>query len=447
MRKSLISFLILTGIFIQVGYAQQSDSSLGWDLTYSSVLKKNNVAPSQWIWKWLKFGYGESDARDQSPAQKWISEWRGEPIISSILIEYPAFHAAEHTTEWFVRTENKAFYWRIVEDRAEPKIEKKYFTVQAYDDLFKEVSSWRQAILRKPEDLPPGMSPDEINFQTGYFGFLSSYKKGESRQMLLTIEDFVICNGKKCTPESHELKPGRVLNALVNLPGDPRCWEKEYKLKSETELSAMTPHQLIDELIKSSPARYASLEQMHNYEGSIEMKIRQAGIEALTVLTEYLNDYEPQSDSECDESLFSVAQRVAFDIDQLTLRLRGTKVGQQTIDALGRAIERMEKIKSKEKTSHYIYFDLKLLKGINSFDEAIQDTFRVKKKIKISESEMLEFSNFLTARNPTYPSWSGKELFKDYSQINEAGNPAQVYVLKQPERFYAEFAEFRKKRL
>ena len=106
----------------------------------------------------------------------------------------------------------------------------------------------------------------------------------------------------------------------------------------------------------------------------------------------------------------------------------------------------METIKGKEKTSHYIYFDLKLLKGINSFDKAIQDTFRVKKKIKISESEMLEFSNFLTARNPTYISWSSKELFKDYSQINEAGNPAQVYVLKQPERFYAEFAEFRKKR-
>jgi hypothetical protein len=73
-----------------------------WDFTYESVLAKNKVAKSELISSWL--------GRYKSPAEKWFSEWQGKPIISSILIEYPAFHAGEHTTMWLVRTDDEAFY-------------------------------------------------------------------------------------------------------------------------------------------------------------------------------------------------------------------------------------------------------------------------------------------------------------------------------------------------
>src|SRR5687767_8109489 len=62
-------------------------NALDWDLTYTSVLEKNNVARGELIRKWL-------DDHPQSPARNWISEWRGEPIVSAILLEIPAPHAA-----------------------------------------------------------------------------------------------------------------------------------------------------------------------------------------------------------------------------------------------------------------------------------------------------------------------------------------------------------------
>src|SRR5690349_1953249 len=80
-----------------------------WDFSYKSVLEKNNVGKNELIWTWL--------GRYPSPAEKWISNWEGKPIVSSILIEFPAFHAGEHTTMWLIRTNDEAFYWEAVEGR------------------------------------------------------------------------------------------------------------------------------------------------------------------------------------------------------------------------------------------------------------------------------------------------------------------------------------------
>jgi hypothetical protein len=119
-------------------WVQASNTTFGWDLTYVSLLEKNNVDRSDWIWKWLNSEY-------QAPAQKWISEWQGEPIISSILIEYAAFsHAGEHTTMWLIRTKDRAYFWEEIENANFSK-KKKELNPQVYDDLYKQVSSWQQA--------------------------------------------------------------------------------------------------------------------------------------------------------------------------------------------------------------------------------------------------------------------------------------------------------------
>lgn len=431
MQKSLISFLILIAILIQPGRAQELNPSLGWDLTYTSVLEKNNVARSEFIWKWLNFSYQGPDSGWQTPAKKWIAEWQGEPIVSSVLIDYPAFHAAEHDTHWLVRTKNNAYYWQIIDDGT-PKVFKLDLPLQAYDDLFREASSWQQAVPSKAEDLPPQALP-------GYIGFLSLYEKGKSRQMLLTLEDFMGCVSKECKTK----EVGRVLRLLVDIPEDPRCSEKNYKPKSKTELAAMTPRELVEELVKSTPALYDSKE-MPDYIRTIELKIRKAGIEVLPVLTEYMNEVEPERGSRCEESRFSTAQIIAQDIDRFEFRVRGTKEGQQAIEALERAIKRMEKVEEHNGSQTLV---LDKLKGTNEVDEAIKDTFWVRKKIKLSEGELLEFSNFLIARDPTYPSWSDTDYIKDYSRINEWGNPLQVYILKKPKRFYEAYSEFKKARL
>lgn len=255
---------------------------------------------------------------------------------------------------------------------------------------------------------------------------------------------FVVINLFSCNFSSLDYKPKSESEGLAASPTPAAvvCLEKNYKPKSEAALASMTPRQLIDELVKVKPASFDTYSQLADYETLIENHIRKAGINALHVLTEYMNAYEPQSASECDGLRFAIVKRMAHDIDRFEFRLRGVKEGQRAIDAFERAIERMEKV--NKAISEYRNLFLRHLKGVNGVDQAIQDTFWVRKKFEMSDSELLEFSNFLTERDPTYPSWSDTDFIKDYSRINEAGNPLQVYILKKPERYYEAYLEFKK---
>lgn len=224
------------------------------------------------------------------------------------------------------------------------------------------------------------------------------------------------------------------------------CFEKKYEPKSEASIASMSPRQLIDELIESHPSAFRTYKEVADYQDSIEKRIRQTGNEALPVLIEHINNsFRAPDDFRCDNLRFSTVQRMAHDIDRFDFRLRGTDMGKRTVDAFERAVERVEKPGfTKKDVSYYRTMFLKDIKGINHIDRHIQDTFRVRYGIEMSESELVEFSNFLIELDPTYPSWSGTDFIKDYSQINGAGNPRQVYVLKDSERFYKAYQKFRK---
>jgi hypothetical protein len=184
-------------ILPQSAYAQTPNSRpLGWDLTYSSVLNANHIGREEWIRKWLGRNY-------ESPVKGLISGWNDEPILSSILIEHAGFHAGEHMTLWFVRTKDHAYQWELVKGKA-PYKDKQFLSTQAYDNLFAVVSSWQQARTLKAADTPVGGVP-------GYMGFLSLYDRSGSRQMLLSLEDFYICNTKQCAGG----KGGRLTEALA----------------------------------------------------------------------------------------------------------------------------------------------------------------------------------------------------------------------------------------
>jgi hypothetical protein len=192
----LLALIIVTGS----AYAQKSNSApLGWDLTYSSVLNENHVAHNEWLWKWLGKNF-------KSPITQYVSAWNDETIESSILIEHPAFHAGEHITLWFVRTKNHAYRWGLIESKV-PRIVKQPFDADSYDRFFAVVSTWQQGKPVRPEDTPVGGVP-------GYMGFLSLYDSGKSRQLLLTLEDFWLCDTKKCDTA----KNGRLIQAMEILP-------------------------------------------------------------------------------------------------------------------------------------------------------------------------------------------------------------------------------------
>lgn len=175
--------------------AQSASNKFGWDLTYSAVLESNKIGSRTWIRKWVASEY-------KSPARKWISEWQGEPIESSILIEYPAFHAAERTTMWIFRTKDNAYYWQDIE-KAKFSNTKKDVELKAFDELLSQVSSWQQAKPFKVRNNNDQAIP-------GYLGFLSIYDKGKLRQILLSMEDFIMFDNRN--PE--KMKPGRLLKAI-----------------------------------------------------------------------------------------------------------------------------------------------------------------------------------------------------------------------------------------
>src|SRR5688572_20015896 len=183
MFKIATAFIIAI-LPLSVACAQQKNTVMDWDLTYKSVLERNNVAKTEWIWPWLA-GY-------KTPAEKWVTSWQGKPIVSSVLIEHPAFHAAEHMTIWLIRTHDEAFYWETVEGSKSIGYEEP-IPPHLYDAFFKEVSAWQQFPPKPASALKDGALP-------GYMGFLSVYGPGRSRQMLLTMDDFSICLDISCTP-------------------------------------------------------------------------------------------------------------------------------------------------------------------------------------------------------------------------------------------------------
>lgn len=180
-----LALLIILAMLSQPPYGQKAHNTrpLGWDLTYTSVLDRNNIGRDEWIRKWLGPKY-------KSSVKALIDGWKGDPILSSILIEAPAPHAGERNTIWLVRTKDNAYHWGFVEGKPPYKV-KEPMKPKLYDDVFAALSAWQQGKPLKPEDTPIGGVP-------GYMGFLSLYAHGSSSQMLLNQEDFWICDTKEC---------------------------------------------------------------------------------------------------------------------------------------------------------------------------------------------------------------------------------------------------------
>ena len=179
---------------------QITPKHFGWDLDYATLLNGQSAEDTLFLKKWL--------AAEKSPAKGWIDDWKGDPLVSSILIDYPAFHAGERTTMWFGRTSTKAFYRENI-NSTRPQNREMELPTDVYDQIFDTVSLWQPYKPKRKNDLPKDVIP-------GYFGFLSIYGRSGSHQLLLTTDDFVICINvrKGCTPGPGKLKTGRLMKAL-----------------------------------------------------------------------------------------------------------------------------------------------------------------------------------------------------------------------------------------
>jgi hypothetical protein len=227
-----------------------------------------------------------------------------------------------------------------------------------------------------------------------------------------------------------------------------------YKHKPEAEIARMTPAQRVDEWVNEQVHhRYDVLDRHRDL---LRKYILRDGLTALPRIIEIMDEYDPTRFPEGKGrkgERFDACWLMLGYIDSYAIRLRGSEEGRRTMDALERAINRMRAAGYGQEDHHewaqHGRFDLALMnlreaKGVGFADWAIRDTFRLEYKIALSDSELLEFSNFLVAHYSDYPVWSETNYFRDYTKINEAGNPLWVYTMKKPERFYKAYLEFKK---
>ena len=227
-----------------------------------------------------------------------------------------------------------------------------------------------------------------------------------------------------------------------------------YKHKSEAEITRMTPAQRVDEWVDEQVHHRYDLDDDHD--ALIKKYVLRDGLAALPRLIEIMGEYDPTRFREGQGrrgERFDACWIMLSYIDRQAVRLRASGEGRRAMAALESAINRMRAADYGRKDQHewpqhgrfeQAAADLEEAKGVNLADKAIRDTFWVRHKVQMSDEELLAFSNFLVARDPTYPGWSEKDFIKDYTRINEAGNPFQRHVMREPERFYEAYLEFKK---
>lgn len=221
--------------------------------------------------------------------------------------------------------------------------------------------------------------------------------------------------------------------------------------KSETKIARMTPAERVDELIEEHfHHRYDVLDEQGDL---IEKHILLDGTKALPRLVERINEYDPlrpNGNKETKYWRFEACWFMLSSMDNMAFRLRAAEKGRYAIDALERSVERMRVAGFDAQDNSYngiftmVGNTVKNAKGINGKDLSIQDTFRFLYKIKLSDAELLDFSNYLTEHYPEYPSWSKNQMVMDDTEISPAGLPVRNAMLINPERYREAYLEFKK---
>lgn len=230
------------------------------------------------------------------------------------------------------------------------------------------------------------------------------------------------------------------------------CEGHRYVHKSANEVDKFSGRELFHELLMEkayhATAAWSQDDHDNDYAQMLLGRIRKHGSTILSILIDAIESYDVKKSSWCSETGFLVAADIAVTLDRDDFRIRSTPAGKIFVESLQRKVDEMKKAGFEKPTDpHNGRFDLyrlylEELKGVNETDRAISDTLWVEKKILMTESELSDFSEFLTSRHPEYPSWSKTKFIKDTTRV-EDGNPLQVFVLTDPRRFYQEYAAFK----
>ncbi len=188
------------------------------------------------------------------------------------------------------------------------------------------------------------------------------------------------------------------------------CGNRDFEHKSEAEIAAMSPEEKMDQMVLEQMFHVGAYND-DNYK-LLHLYIINDGIKMLPKAIEYMNEYDPNI-QECkersDARLLTAAMYIDI-VDSAKFRIRAYENGRLAIKALEQAIER-RRISRSDDSKHdgrgnlFSTF-LEGIKGRSVKDELIEETLEKQYNIKMSEAELIEFTNFLISLDPAYPSWT-----------------------------------------
>lgn len=224
--------------------------------------------------------------------------------------------------------------------------------------------------------------------------------------------------------------------------------------KSESQIRLMTPDERVGE--------YCDEYYHHAFEDSdyieiLNKYILQDEIKALPAITQIIDEFDPtnpKANSQGRDARSFAAEDLLSQVDGHVIRLRGIPEGRTAIDAITRLVQRMlaahfntADVNQAEHSDRYRYQatreEAAELRGLNMFDYNLQDTFRIRYRIILTDKQTLAFVNYLISQDPRYPSWSTMEEYKDMRHPNAAGNPRQYFLLKDVRPFHDAYRKFR----
>lgn len=174
MRRILLTVLLLVPL---CSYSQDTPNGL-WDLSYDKVLNQNQI---RWdhsvgtLFTWLA---------DREDEHQYITNFVQKVLATqpeaTFLLDHPTFPSAGRTTILAVKKGGSChFYWRST-DEGMKEFKKRPLEVDKFEQITHRLQSMRQ---RGYENMG---GPEKA-----YAGFLSVFKDGQSRQILLHINDFM----------------------------------------------------------------------------------------------------------------------------------------------------------------------------------------------------------------------------------------------------------------
>lgn len=219
--------------------------------------------------------------------------------------------------------------------------------------------------------------------------------------------------------------------------------------KSQAELEKMTPEERVQEF-QSEFVRHYYVDIDYNM--LLTKLIMRDGVKALPPLVRLIDAYDPRDSKgkwkEKDLGSYG-AQGLLTAIDENTTRLRGTKEGKNAVEAMEHLLARMKAAgfasSDDDRKKNRYRGTLGAVKGItgtNGYDQAVQDSLRIKYKVHISDEELLRFSNYLISVDPNYPSWSEKERNNAQLLETDAESQRPYLIVKHLERFYSAYTRF-----